>query len=121
MKPLKALLPLIAGLVITLTYLLAQAMVPDANEHERTLEALQTINLYNAALQRDVLRARAGLLRSYDPLVQSIAKLREATDGLAIASETARDLALADIVRRVAEVTASVRDQETLSETFKSD
>ena len=75
MRPLNALVPFVAGLLIALTYLLVQGTAPDAERHERTLDALRTVILYNAALQRDVLRARAGLLRSYDPLVASIDSL----------------------------------------------
>ena len=82
MRPFSTLIPLVAGLLIALTYLLVQGTAPDATQHERTVDALRTVILYNAALQRDVLRARTGLLRSYDPLVHSLAKLRQAADDL---------------------------------------
>ncbi|TJV32909.1 MAG: hypothetical protein E5Y16_20520, partial [Mesorhizobium sp.] len=65
MKSLPILAPVVACLLIVLTFLLMQGAAPDAARHERTLDALRTVILYNAALQRDVLRARAGLLRSY--------------------------------------------------------
>ena len=62
--------PVIAGLVLLLTYFLVQGATPDAGLHERTLGALRQLILDEAAMQRDVLRARAGLLRNYDPLVR---------------------------------------------------
>ena len=77
--------------------------------------------LHSAALQRDVLQARGGLLGSYDPFVRSMAKLRTATADLPTAREVASGEARADIDRKIAEVAAAVRDQEALVEAFKSD
>ncbi len=121
MKLLRALVPIVSGSLIVLTYLLLQGTIPDAARHERTLDALRTVILYNAALQRDVLRARTGLLRNYDPLVRSVENLRQATAGLPSAREVATDEARADIDRRVETVTAAVQNQEALVEKFKSD
>ncbi|TIP30856.1 MAG: response regulator [Mesorhizobium sp.] len=121
MKSLPILAPVVACLLIVLTYLLLQGAALDAARHERTLDAIRTVILYNAALQRDVLRARAGLLRSYDPLVRSIENLNEATQTLPAARDIASGEARADIERRIAEVIAAVCDEETLVEGFKSD
>ena len=121
MRPFSTLIPLVAGLLIALTYLLIQATAPDATRHERTLDALRTVILYNAALQRDVLRARTGLLRSYDPLVQSLTRLRQAGDNLTIARDVASGKARDDIDQKIAEVQAAERDQEALIEVFKSE
>ncbi|UWU18873.1 two-component system VirA-like sensor kinase (plasmid) [Rhizobium sullae] len=120
MTSLRPLAAIVAGLLIMLTYLLVQGAAPDTQRHERTLDAVRTVILYNAALQRDVLRARAGLLRSYDPLVRAIARLDEAMASLAAASEVASGEARVEIDRRVADVAAAVRDEETLVESFKS-
>ncbi|MER8907526.1 two-component system VirA-like sensor kinase [Mesorhizobium sp. M0854] len=121
MKSLRILAPIVACLLIALTYLLVQGTAPDAARHERTLDALRTVILYNAALQRDVLRARAGLLRSYDPLVRSIENLDEATQTLPAARYAASGETRADIDKRIAEVIAAIRDEEALVERFKSD
>ncbi|MER8548192.1 two-component system VirA-like sensor kinase [Mesorhizobium sp. M0684] len=121
MKSLRILAPIVACLLIALTYLLVQGTAPDAARHERTLDALRTVILYNAALQRDVLRARAGLLRSYDPLVRSIENLDEATQTLPAARDAASGETRADIDKRIAEVIAAIRDEEALVERFKSD
>ncbi len=59
------------ALLLALTYLVVQGATPDAAQHERTLDALRALDLNNAALQRDVLRSRTGLLRTYDLLVHS--------------------------------------------------
>ncbi|WP_352828476.1 DAHL domain-containing protein [Mesorhizobium sp. M0159] len=121
MKSLRILAPIVACMLIALTYLLVQGTAPDAARHERTLDALRTVILYNAALQRDVLRARAGLLRSYDPLVRSIENLDEATQTLPAARDAASGETRADIDKRIAEVIAAIRDEEALVERFKSD
>lgn len=55
---------------------------PDRSVHEAVMMRLRSVDVNHAALQRDVLRARAGLLPSYDDLVVSVVKLREAVDGL---------------------------------------
>lgn len=115
------LLTLSGILIAVLTYFLVGGAAPDAVRHERTLDSLRTVILYNAALQRDVLRARQGLLRSYDPLVSSIANLRKAAADLSAAKEVADGEERADIDRKVADVADAVRDQEALIETFKSD
>jgi signal transduction histidine kinase/CheY-like chemotaxis protein len=120
MKPLTVLAPIVAALLVILTYFMVQGLAPDAARHERVLDALRTIVFHNAALQRDVLRARVGLLRSYDPLVQSIESLNEAAASLPVAREVASGEALTEIDRRVAEVAAAARDEETLVESFKS-
>ncbi|MER9879753.1 two-component system VirA-like sensor kinase [Mesorhizobium sp. M0118] len=121
MKSLRILAPIVACLLIVLTYLLVQGTAPYAARHERTLDALRTVILYNAALQRDVLRARAGLLRSYDPLVRSIENLDEATQTLPAARDVASGETRVDIDKRIAGVIAAVRDEEALVERFKSD
>lgn len=121
MKSLRILAPIVACLLIALTYLLVQGTAPDAARHEHTLDALRTVILYNAALQRDVLKARAGLLRSYDPLVRSIENLDEATQTLPAARDVASGETRADIDKRIAQVIAAIRDEEALVERFKSD
>ncbi len=68
------------------------------------------------ALHRDVLSARAGMLRNYDPLVQEMNELREALGRLHDnASEDAEEAAAID---RFATAAAH---QEQLTEQFKSD
>jgi hypothetical protein len=85
-KPLSLLAPIIAGLVIVLTYFLVQGTTINTPRHERA-EVLQAVVLYDDALQRDVLLARAGLLPNYDPLVRSMENLLTATADLPAASD----------------------------------
>jgi DAHL domain len=80
------LLVVLVGLLLVLTYLLVQATSPDPGRSERTLQALHALVLNDAALHRDVLRARAGLLPSYDPLVAAIGGMHDAIDTLRIAA-----------------------------------
>ena len=54
---------------------------PGQAVHEAVNGILRAIDVNHASLQRDVLRARSGLLLSYDPLVKSVVELRRlATD-----------------------------------------
>lgn len=52
--------------------------------HEAILTTLRSVDAHHALLQRDVLRARAGFLTSYDPLVASIIALKQAPTRLAM-------------------------------------
>jgi signal transduction histidine kinase len=74
----------LAALLLGLTYLLVRGVAPDPARHERILQALHQLVLNDAALQRDVLQARAGFLQSYDPLVQAVDGLRDAVTALRI-------------------------------------
>ena len=74
--------PILACLLVVLTYLLVRGASPDPVVHERMLQALHALVLNDAALHRDVLRARAGLLPNYDPLVEAIRGLHDATEAL---------------------------------------
>jgi DAHL domain len=77
--------------------------------HDRTFDGLRALMLDEAALQRDVLRARAGLLRNYDPLVRSVESLHRAVD-------TLRSGDMGDeIDRHIDRVAAAVADQEAWS------
>ncbi|WP_119274174.1 two-component system VirA-like sensor kinase [Taklimakanibacter deserti] len=120
MSSLRMMAPIAAGLILVLTYLLVQGTATDTPRHERA-DALQAVILNNAALQRDVLRARAGLLLNYDPLVRSMAGLTSATAELPATRDAATGETRARIDRKVAEIAQAVRDEEALVETFKSD
>src|SRR5690606_5245106 len=111
MRPLRTLIPIVAGLVVALTYFLAQGMAPDTPRRDGA-EALQAVFLHNAALQRDVLRARAGLLRNYDALVRSTESLLAAVAELPALRRIARGDAQTDIDRKVREVQEAARRQE---------
>lgn len=109
-----------AGLLLLLTWLLVQGASPDASRHDGILGALRASVLNDAAVQRDVLQARVGLLRNYDPLVEATSSLRQSVDDLRMSGEIASGPRRADIDRLVADVVAAVDDQETFVEQFKS-
>jgi signal transduction histidine kinase/CheY-like chemotaxis protein len=105
----------VVGLLLALTYFLIPLATPDTARHDRTFDALRSLRLNGAALQRDVLKVRAGLLLNYDPLVQSLGELRRAIDTLQ--SDASGN---AGIDRHLQSVAAAVEEQEALVETFKS-
>ncbi|WP_161992825.1 two-component system VirA-like sensor kinase [Aureimonas leprariae] len=69
-------------LVALLTWLLLRGTNPSDRLYFEALNRLDAIALSESLLQRDVLNARAGFLRNYDPLVRHVADMRNAIDGL---------------------------------------
>jgi hypothetical protein len=102
-------------LLLLLTWLSTRAIDTDAELFDRALAALDQFAILETTLNRDVLSARAGLLRNYDPLVREANALRETLDRL-------REAAAVDAVTAVAidRLAASVGQQEAFVEQFKS-
>ena len=105
----------VLGLFLGLSYLLLRGSAPDAAQYEQRLRAIDALTLSEAALQRDVLRASQGLLRNYDPLVTTAARLRAAAEQLRDAGAAAG--AAGPLMDRIA---AGLDEQEALLEDFKS-
>jgi len=63
--------------LVLLTWLSFRASNMDAERFDRALGALDRFAMVESALQRDVLSARAGMLRNYDPLVREVTALNE--------------------------------------------
>ncbi len=92
-------------LLVVLTWLSFRGLNLDAQRFYRALQSLYHFGLAERALQRDVLRARVGLLRNYDPLVVEDDDLSAALDELRnAASESAGEkdatAALASLVEQ---------------------
>jgi hypothetical protein len=58
------------ALLVLLTWLLLRGMNWDAALFDHALQASDRFQVVESATRRDVLSARVGLLRDYDPLVQ---------------------------------------------------
>jgi signal transduction histidine kinase/ActR/RegA family two-component response regulator len=113
MTPAAAAVPV---LLVLLTWLSFRAIDTDAERYDRALGALDRFALVESALQRDVLSARTGMMRNYDPLVREVNALDELLSRLRdTASEGAEEAAAID------RLAASVNRQEELTEQFKSD
>jgi signal transduction histidine kinase/ActR/RegA family two-component response regulator len=108
------LVAIIAALLVALTWLAVRGTNPGSSRHEEMLAALQTLSLGESMLHRDVLRARAGLLRNYDPLVHSLDVLRDSAD---LAQQLEHD---PDMQPPVRHLLAALERQEALVERFKS-
>jgi signal transduction histidine kinase len=103
-------------LLALLSWLSFRASDPNAERYDQALKALDRFLVTESALHRDVLSARAGLLRDYDPLVREVEILRQAVDKLGKdASDTPNQLAT------VGHVAAATDRQENLTEQFKSE
>src|SRR5262252_3497188 len=102
-------------LLALLTWLLLRGIDTDAPAYAATLHALDDFALAEASLKRDVLQARAGLLRDYDPLVATVAAMEDAVARLRSHAEKKRlDSGPAD------RLAATLAEQEELTERFKS-
>ena len=93
---------------------------PGRSTHEKIMTTLREIDLNHASLQRDVLRSRAGLLRSYDPLVASVVALRGVTARLNdLLSGTGLDHE-GKLARLLRELQSGIDADEGLVEQFKT-
>ncbi|MBV8120511.1 MAG: two-component system VirA-like sensor kinase [Alphaproteobacteria bacterium] len=113
MSPAAAVVP---ALLVLLTWLSFRAIDLDAERYDRALKALDRFTMIEIALHRDVLSARAGILRNYDPLVRAVGALREALDRLH--DNSSADAEEAAAIDRFA---AATKRQEELTEQFKTD
>ena len=109
----------LAGLLLVLallTGLLLRGMNPDAERLDDALTVLDRFAACETALQRDVLKARAGILRNYDPLVRDLNSLDDALDRLMQVADFYPEMRPA-----VERLSSSLGRQEELVEQFKSD
>jgi signal transduction histidine kinase len=112
-------LPL-AAVLLTLTFLLMQADAPDESQNKRVMESLRIIDLDNAALQRDVLRARSGILRNYDPLSDAAHSLEKQAAALAREAESGLLWSDPQLMEQAEALRGAVMEQEELVERFKT-
>jgi DAHL domain len=102
-------------LLALLTWLLLRGIDTNAAAYAVTLRTFDDFALAEASLHRDVLQARAGLLREYDTLVKAVEAMQDAASRLRSHAQTeGLDVAPAD------RLTATVLQQEELTERFKS-
>jgi signal transduction histidine kinase len=102
-------------LLALLTWLLLRGIDTNARSYAGTLQTFDEFALGEASLQRDVLQARAWLLRDYDPLGAAEDAMEKAVAQLR-AYAGSEDLSPALVDR----LGAAVAQQEELTERFKS-
>jgi signal transduction histidine kinase len=102
-------------LLALLTWLLLRGIDTSAPAYAVTLRAFDDFALAEASLHRDVLQARAGLLRDYDTLVSAVEAMQDAVSRLrSHAQIEGLDAGPAD------RLAATVSQQEELTERFKT-
>jgi len=100
---------------LLLTWLLLRSSGADGPAYAEALQAINHYILSEASLHRDILRARAGLLQNYDPLVQEADQMDDEVAQLRV---HARQLGASPAaLDRLAAATA---EQQALTEHFKS-
>lgn len=92
----------------------------DRSIHEDIMMNLRAVDVNHAALQRDVLRARAGLLSSYDGLVSSVVNLRTAVGSLRNLFDGPRFAEEANLKYLLSGLNSSIDRDEILVESFKT-
>jgi signal transduction histidine kinase/CheY-like chemotaxis protein len=107
--------PVTAILLVLVPWLWWRGMHTGTDHADAALRALDDLTVAKGALYRDVLSARTGMLRNYDPLVREVAALRGAVDRLREAA--AGDPELAAAADRLASLAGQ---QEQWTEQFKS-
>jgi hypothetical protein len=75
-------------LLALLTWLLLRGIDTNAPAYALTLRAFDDFALAEASLHRDVLQARAGLLRDYDTLVKAVVAMEDAVTRLRTYAQT---------------------------------
>ncbi|MEA2783173.1 MAG: hypothetical protein QOK29_4717 [Rhodospirillaceae bacterium] len=102
--------------LLLLTWMSVRAINTDAELFDRSLETLDKFAMMDSAVRRDLLAARAGLLRNYDPLVQEVEALDELLGRL-------RETAVVDdeTSASIDRLSRSANREEDLVEQFKSD
>ncbi len=104
-----------AILLVLLPWLWWRGMHTGTDQADDALRALDDLTIAKDALYRDVLSARTGMLRDYDPLVREVAALHGAVDRLREAADGDPEVAAAS------DRLASLADQqEQWTELFKS-
>ena len=104
-----------ATLLILLTWVALRGMSAEVGTSQDALLAIDRLEKAESALHRDVLSARSGLLRNYDPLVREIDEMRGAVTRLRETAGYDPEIAAA-----IDEVKRSVDKTEGLTEQFKS-
>jgi DAHL domain-containing protein len=102
--------------ILLLTWLSLRAADTKADLFDHALTALDRLSMPESALHRDLLSARTGMLRDYDPLVQDVNAVDASLDRLRRTAPV--DTATTAVVDRLA---ASIARQEEMVEQFKSD
>jgi signal transduction histidine kinase/CheY-like chemotaxis protein len=102
-------------LLALLTWLLLRGIDTNAQAYALTLRAFDNYALAEASLQRDVLQARAGLLRDYDSFTRAVRAMEGAVGRLRSHAQGERLDA-----RPVERLAAAVAQQEDLMERFKT-
>jgi hypothetical protein len=102
-------------LIALSTWLSLRAINPEAERFDRFLGEIDRFAMFEAALHRDVLGARAGTLHNYDPLVREVNAIDGALDRLRDTASVDRETTA--VIDRLAD---SVGRQEDLVEQFKS-
>jgi signal transduction histidine kinase/CheY-like chemotaxis protein len=102
-------------LVMLLTWLWLSSTNDEAGSADEAMRALDDFSMAERALHRDVLSARIGMLRNYDPLVREVNALRDSVERLRSAAAHESEIEVA-----ANHLAAQIEEQEQWTEQFKS-
>jgi PAS domain S-box-containing protein len=107
-------------LVVALTVLFLRSRTPDLRLRDTMQQVLRQVSLHDAELSRDVLLARAGLLRHYDPLAEDRRHLRDDIDSLHTAVRAATPEARAALEPGIDDLATAAESKLAATEDLKS-
>lgn len=99
--------------------LFAFGRAPSREIHEAILLSLRAVDIGHASLQRDVLRARAGTILTYDSLADAVQKLDQTLESLHKQITASGFESPAPLLDELASLATSVAREEKLVEQFK--
>ena len=99
---------------------LAAGDAPRRDTYDRVLTALRVVDTTHASLQRDVLQARAGLLRNYDPLVESVVRLHAGAAQLGALLHKSRQDGISGLDGALSKLVGEIGSDDDLVERFKT-
>jgi methyl-accepting chemotaxis protein len=108
------------GVVLLLTYLFQNTQAVNAEEHTRLVDHLRQMKQLDTALTTEFLETRFGLLSSYDPLVGTLAELKEKEAQFKKRLETLPAAEKAEMARSLDEYAGLLAQKEDLIEQFKT-
>jgi signal transduction histidine kinase len=108
------------GLVVVLTVLYFKTQTTRLQEHGHIIDHLRELMQVDATLNQDILKARAGRLANYDPLVQSLAREHELLQALKEGPLALNQADSPDIDEHLTSYERTLAGKEAVLEDFKS-
>jgi two-component system sensor histidine kinase/response regulator len=106
--------------IVLLTFLFWKTQAFDSTEHERFSSGLRRLKQVDATLNQDILKARFGLVASYDPVVAELAEMKRVRGELKKIPTFVDGQGRAELGRQLEDFDDVLRRKESLMQRFSS-